>query len=267
MSISLKTLPFVVEQFNQDPSPGPLNFGGRGKLYALIELDGIDDIFPSVDLRLNDNRFETSIFFMMPKKKVSQARPTYDKVHVILMDCLKQAFPRHVLHKTILPHGIAIALKIPSAVLNAPNDEEIARQIVTQFRGMLAVAMPILLEETSEEASLETNDPRVLVERRLFRLHLRQERNPAAARAVKERHGFECKACGFNFSEVYGPLGADYIEAHHLRPLSTMKDGVSEEYSVDDDFTVLCANCLRMIHRTQDPSNLAHFRALISKSS
>jgi len=36
---------------------------------------------------------------------------------------------------------------------------------------------------------------------------------------------------------------------------------VAVTYDVAADFAVLCANCHRMIHRTDDPRNLSLFRA------
>ena len=53
---------------------------------------------------------------------------------------------------------------------------------------------------------------------------------------------------------MHGPaIGADFIEAHHLVPLSHIKPGEERAY-VADDFAVLCSNCHRMIHRWPDPS-------------
>ena len=100
-----------------------------------------------------------------------------------------------------------------------------------------------------------------IVERRQYRLHLRFERNPRASALAKREHGKRCKACGLRFDEMYGDLGRDFIEAHHLRPLATLRTGEVRRYSVKNDFAVLCANCHRMIHRTRDPSNLRAFVA------
>ena len=60
-----------------------------------------------------------------------------------------------------------------------------------------------------------------------------------------------------------GPLERAFIEAHHLRSMSTLTEGAAVTYNVTTDFAVLCANCHRMIHRTRDPSDLRKFRELI----
>jgi 5-methylcytosine-specific restriction protein A len=76
------------------------------------------------------------------------------------------------------------------------------------------------------------------------------ERNQKLRAAAVKHHDVSCKVCGFNFGEAYGERGKDYIEVHHLIPVSTL----GEEASVDpkSDMTVLCSNCHRMIHRRKD---------------
>jgi 5-methylcytosine-specific restriction protein A len=57
-------------------------------------------------------------------------------------------------------------------------------------------------------------------------------------------------ACGFDFEEVYGEIGKNFIEVHHVKPLYS-KD---EEVEVDPktDLICLCPNCHRMVHRYKD---------------
>lgn len=78
---------------------------------------------------------------------------------------------------------------------------------------------------------------------------------------AKKFHGARCQACDLDFEERYGKIGKGFIEAHHLRPIATLEEGVPVPYDVAADFAVLCSNCHRMIHRTDDPSNLSLFRA------
>lgn len=104
-----------------------------------------------------------------------------------------------------------------------------------------------------------------LLERRQYRLHRRIERNPSAARLAKKHHGTRCQACGLDFSERYGVIGDGFAEAHHLRPISSLTEGAALMYDVTADFAVLCANCHRMIHRTDDPSDLQSFRDLVDR--
>ncbi|GIP52922.1 HNH endonuclease [Paenibacillus vini] len=85
----------------------------------------------------------------------------------------------------------------------------------------------------------------------LLRLHKVRERDPQLIKDAKKRfkklHGeLFCEACGINFEKVYGERGKDFIEGHHKKPVSEMKDG---ETTKVEDISMLCSNCHRMIHR------------------
>src|SRR5581483_165304 len=76
-------------------------------------------------------------------------------------------------------------------------------------------------------------------------------RNPTLAKQAKRYYGYVCQACGFDFQARYGDIGKNYIECHHLNPLSERPE---EEWTTEvktklEDVTALCANCHRMIHK------------------
>ena len=76
------------------------------------------------------------------------------------------------------------------------------------------------------------------------------ERNATnRSRAIKI-HGTKCMACGFDFEATYGELGRDYIEVHHIKPLSSLEE--ETEINPETDLVCLCSNCHRMIHRRRD---------------
>jgi 5-methylcytosine-specific restriction protein A len=106
-----------------------------------------------------------------------------------------------------------------------------------------------------------------LFERRQYGFHRRIERNRKAAALAKTFHGTRCQACSMDFGEKYGALGQGFIEAHHLKPIASLQEGLAVEYDVAADLAVLCSNCHRMIHRTKDPSNLAAFKEIIGQSN
>ncbi|MNU12574.1 hypothetical protein D3C71_05980 [compost metagenome] len=97
-----------------------------------------------------------------------------------------------------------------------------------------------------------------------FRFHKRIERNYKLSKKVKEIQGYICKACDVDLESRYGEIGKEYIEAHHLNPISTLT-GEKIELDARKDFTVLCANCHRMIHRLEDPSDLQELRRIIEQ--
>ena len=107
--------------------------------------------------------------------------------------------------------------------------------------------------EEDEESLLEEN----LI---ILREHKRIERNKKLALKAKAVHGYKCKACGFDFESKYGLIGRCFIEAHHLTPLSMLK-GQKVKLDPDKDFTVLCANCHRMIHKSEFVNKVEQFRA------
>lgn len=84
-----------------------------------------------------------------------------------------------------------------------------------------------------------------------FVLHKKRERNPKLIKEAKKlfvsRHGrLYCEACKFDFQQVYGDRGNDFIEGHHKKLVSEMKEG---EKTKVEDIAMLCSNCHRMVHR------------------
>lgn len=85
-----------------------------------------------------------------------------------------------------------------------------------------------------------------------YRTHTIAERNPQVIKKAKERFAFFhngnlfCEACGFNFNEIYGSRGNNFIEGHHKKLVSEMQKG---ETTKIEDIALLCSNCHRMIHR------------------
>ena len=119
--------------------------------------------------------------------------------------------------------------------------------------------------EPQSDLSDEFNIPAdtSITETRKYVFHRKIERNRTAAKNAKKFHGTTCQACDLNFGKRYGAIGKDFIEAHHLKPIGTLEEGVPVQYDLASDFAVLCANCHRMIHRTDDPSDLEGFKTLI----
>lgn len=79
----------------------------------------------------------------------------------------------------------------------------------------------------------------------------RYERDPANRKRAIEIHGLSCNVCGFNFEETYGTRGKDYIEVHHIRPISSF-EGNEQNIDPKTDLITVCSNCHRMIHRKSD---------------
>ncbi len=90
---------------------------------------------------------------------------------------------------------------------------------------------------------------------RTLKIHNSYDRNPQLIQAAKEQakkvnNGrLVCEICGFDFFDTYGEIGAEFIEGHHIVPLS--KIGKKYEATVAD-IALVCANCHRMLHRGEE---------------
>ena len=187
---------------------------------------------------------------------------------ISLLDCLRKAehglTNREIRRKTgmdaVKENGIAAALadimviRQDRRTLNLePGDERSVFYTISGERALID-RVRSLKHEAEELRSIPAQDPLTSVAvteggRRQY-LTTRYERMPSNRQAAIRIHGTSCQVCGFNFFEHYGELGRDYIEVHHIRPLSSL----DEEVPVDpaEDLVCLCANCHRMMHRTRD---------------
>lgn len=140
-----------------------------------------------------------------------------------------------------------------------PNNETLATDLNELLRLYLLLATKDLVtsstsSEEDDEEGLNAEDLTSLRE------HKRIERNRKLAERAKKIHGYICQACGFDFQRHYGEIGRGFIEAHHLTPLHTLK-GQKIMLDPRKDFSVLCANCHRMIHKSEFVNRVDDFRA------
>lgn len=98
--------------------------------------------------------------------------------------------------------------------------------------------------------------------------HKARERNQSLVKAAKDRFRNQngklyCQVCGFNFEEVYGEIGKDFIEAHHTVPVSELSEQTTTKVS---DIALVCSNCHRMLHRKRPWLSMDDLKKLIYKS-
>jgi len=85
----------------------------------------------------------------------------------------------------------------------------------------------------------------------LTRVHTVRERDKRIVMLKKEKFQDEnngklyCEACSFDFASRYPRHGDDFMECHHIKPLSEFSPG---EETTLDDLALLCSNCHRMVH-------------------
>lgn len=57
----------------------------------------------------------------------------------------------------------------------------------------------------------------------------------------------------------------NYIEIHHTKPLSSIKEEVI--VNPDTDLVPLCSNCHRMVHRRKEVLTINEFKMLIKQAT
>jgi len=86
--------------------------------------------------------------------------------------------------------------------------------------------------------------------KRLLRQHYVRERNPkiikeAKKLALQKKGELRCEVCSFSFEEIYDGRCKNYIEGHHRKSVSEMREG---DKTAVVDIAMLCSNCHRAIH-------------------
>lgn len=120
------------------------------------------------------------------------------------------------------------------------------------------------LEGTDEPDIVEAAEGRVLTRMHRVRERSRKLVELAKKRALGKYKRLFCEACGFDFSDKYGPTGEGMIDVHHTKPVHTLaSDG--DKTSVDD-LALLCANCHRVVHSSRKWLSIDEVRKLIDEA-
>lgn len=160
-------------------------------------------------------------------------------------------------------HGVVLSTAYDHA--NLPSDEDLKRDLeeaLRLYRSALDQGGWAADDQIAAEAAGELGEV-TLTQAKLYRRHRQIERNPSHSRLVKQIQGTVCKGCGKDPAQTYGPIAAGMVDAHHLRPLSTLAAGERVTFNPRTDFAVLCPTCHRVIHRLEDAGDVEALRALI----
>jgi hypothetical protein len=126
----------------------------------------------------------------------------------------------------------------------------------------------ILLKYAHDEFGYNYTDNIFKEGKMKFRLHLTKERNPSLVKQVKEKWrkanngDVHCLACDFSFQKYYGNIGMGYIEAHHLKPISTISPDTITCFS---DLVPVCSNCHRMLHHNIEKVSIEYLCEYLTK--
>jgi 5-methylcytosine-specific restriction protein A len=129
------------------------------------------------------------------------------------------------------------------------------------IKARLTSAATVEKIEGAEDDEEEFPEGRVLL-----RAHRSRERNRRLVKKAKalalNKHGkLACEVCGFDFAARYGKLGADYIECHHVVPISQIAPGAKTKIV---DLRLLCSNCHRMVHKRRPWLAVGELKALLA---
>lgn len=113
---------------------------------------------------------------------------------------------------------------------------------------------------TKHEIEEQRNQPQVFNEGYPNEVVVNQlYRDPELTAQAKKKYGLTCCVCGFDFKSLYGELGTDYIQVHHLKPIFA-----GESRNTVADVRCVCANCHVMIHRRpNDPISIKNLQHVI----
>ena len=163
----------------------------------------------------------------------------------------------------------------PEVLGGSPHGNKLDKVVFDEFchdharlREFAAAIREGAMELNSADApAVEDEDMTAVEGQILFRVHKLRERDQGIvkrrkAQVLKREGRLHCEVCAFDFVRKYGELGADFIECHHVKPLSQLQ---SSERTKLSDLALVCANCHRMLHRTKPVGSIEALRALIEQ--
>ena len=130
------------------------------------------------------------------------------------------------------------------------------------FEELMNTRSPENRPDKEEALEIEISDEEFFEEGELIkRTTDSYDRDVNARLAAIKLHGLNCSVCGFNFENVYGPLGDGFIEIHHLRPLSSVRG--KHLVNPKHDLRPVCRNCHFMLHRKRECLSIEELRELM----
>lgn len=179
-----------------------------------------------IDNKVTDkNRLEDDVFW---KEEVKISKTGYFRMKLIIM--FDEGMDRVWLQNNGLKSNLQSPERINPELLRSILDWELDNDIKNN-------------ESNSELTTLMIDTEG----KRIGYYTYRYERNSKLRQAAIDYHGLNCACCEFNFGKIYGEIGKDFIEVHHIRPIFSFTD--EETVNPITDLIPLCSNCHRMIHR------------------
>lgn len=134
--------------------------------------------------------------------------------------------------------------QLPLGIGGKDSDTSLIAEWASRFAACLVALLPLEVVGEDREAGAQGLPEGALARIEVNRYE-RDRRNRAAALAI---HGFSCAACGVKLSDIYGEIASNFIEVHHVTPVSE----IGENYRINPatDLVPLCPNCHAVIHHS-----------------
>jgi predicted HNH restriction endonuclease len=119
-------------------------------------------------------------------------------------------------------------------------------------------------DEWDDEGLLEAPEGRLQMRKHFVRERNRRLVDCKRTQSLKKYGRLACEVCDFDFSEHYGERGDGFIECHHTKAISALKEGQRTKL---EDLALVCSNCHRMIHCRRPWLSITQVRKLINAES
>jgi 5-methylcytosine-specific restriction protein A len=137
---------------------------------------------------------------------------------------------------------------------SAETDDEQLRAWTCRFVGLIVAMLPLEPVEPPAVAGEVEGQVIEVVSKRYERSRLNRA-------ACIEIQGSRCIICGFDFGEIYGPIGEGFIHVHHVVSVATIGPGTV--INPASDLVPVCPNCHAMLHTSRPPVLPDALKALI----
>lgn len=156
--------------------------------------------------------------------------------------------------------------QIPRAVKGGIGQSNVWYAKASEARLLLKKAQKYIEERSSLEELLDIDDLVASEGNSKIRKHLVRERNLSIIKQKKQKvlsnlGRLECEVCHFDFRKVYGEIGEEFCEVHHLIPLGQTVGMVETKL---EDLAIVCSNCHRMLHKGKPLFELDKLKKLIT---
>jgi predicted HNH restriction endonuclease len=91
------------------------------------------------------------------------------------------------------------------------------------------------------------------------------ERSSQARQECINEYGYKCVICNFDFENIYGEIGHNFIHVHHIKPLSE----IDEKYKINpiEDLRPVCPNCHAMLHKRKPAYGIKEIQDKIKQTT